>query len=152
MITIRPADLSEVDELTALCFRSKAIWGYDADFMEACREALTISLQDLASSSVQVAEQEGQVIAVAQVILKEGVASLDKLFVDPDLLRTGAGRTLFEWAQEHARQSGAGTLLIEADPDAAEFYRRMGAIDDGSVASESVPGRLIPRLKVEFAG
>lgn len=37
-------------------------------------------------------------------------------------------------------------LTVDADPDAAPFYRRMGARDDGQAASGSIPGRLLPRL------
>jgi len=41
-------------------------------------------------------------------------------------------------------------LVIDADPDAADFYRRMGAVDAGSVASGSISGRVIPRLTIEL--
>ena len=42
MIDIRPAEQAEIDALTAICHRSKAHWGYDRDFMEKCRDALTV--------------------------------------------------------------------------------------------------------------
>jgi len=42
MPTIRPARREECGLLTELALRSKAVWGYDAAFMEACREELTI--------------------------------------------------------------------------------------------------------------
>ena len=64
------------------------------------------------------------------------------------MLRTGPGRKLLDWAKATARAAGAPALVIEADPDAAEFYRRMGAVDDGVVPSGSIPGRLIPRLNL----
>jgi GNAT superfamily N-acetyltransferase len=84
---------------------------------------------------------------VAQVTLNDCGAELDKLFVEPPWLRSGAGRRLFGWAKEIASEAGAVTLVIEADPDAAGFYRRMGAIDDG-FAPGSIAGRLIPKLKL----
>jgi hypothetical protein len=37
---IRPAQADEVEALTALALRSKAHWGYDDAFMEACRAEL----------------------------------------------------------------------------------------------------------------
>jgi len=39
-------------------------------------------------------------------------------------------------------------MVIESDPGAAPFYRRMGAVDDGVATSASIPGRTIPRLKL----
>jgi len=39
-------------------------------------------------------------------------------------------------------------MQIESDPGAVAFYRRMGAVDDGVARSASIPGRLIPRLKL----
>jgi hypothetical protein len=39
---IRRALPEEAPTLCALAMRSKALWGYDAAFMEACRLALTI--------------------------------------------------------------------------------------------------------------
>lgn len=41
---------------------------------------------------------------------------------------------------------GADELIIEADPDAAPFYKRMGAEDAGLVQSGSITGRLLPKL------
>jgi hypothetical protein len=41
---------------------------------------------------------------------------------------------------------GADRMVIEADPDAAPFYRRIGAKDCGLVPSGSIPGRMLPKL------
>lgn len=62
-------------------------------------------------------------------------------------LRRGLhGRLLLQWAVETARQYGAGRIEIDADPDAAGFYERMGARQTGTVPSASIPGRMLPRL------
>jgi GNAT superfamily N-acetyltransferase len=87
---------------------------------------------------------------VAQITLKEGIAELSSLFVEPAQLRCGAGRQLFDWAKRTARGAGAAYLVIEADPHAAGFYRRMGAIDAGTVPSGSIPGRMLPLLKLSL--
>ena len=66
-----------------------------------------------------------------------------KLFVEPSALRSGTGKALLAWATDVAKKLGATRLTIEADPDAAPFYRRMGAYDVGQAPSGSVPGRMI---------
>ena len=148
MLALRPARPEEGAELTELCLRSKAVWGYDDAFMAACRKELTLTPAGIRASRVQVAELHGRLAGLAEVRSSGDTAQLEKLFVDPAMLRTGTGRKLFEWAKATARAAGATALVIEADPDAAEFYRRMGAVDDGLVPSGSIPGRLIPRLNL----
>jgi N-acetylglutamate synthase-like GNAT family acetyltransferase len=150
MISLRPARPDEAVSLTALCLRSKAVWGYTDEFMNACRPELTLTKESIASSRIEVAEIDGRLVGMAQLIIRESAAELDKLFVEPDYLRSGAGRALLTWAKAEASQLGAEVLLIDADPHAANFYRRLGASDDGFVRSASIPDRLIPRLKVEL--
>lgn len=143
---LRPARADELAELTELCLRSKAVWGYDAAFMAACRNELTLHPRDL-DTPLQVAEtDDGHVIGLAQIKLAGCEAELARLFIEPVLLRGGAGRVLFAWAVTEARRLGADHLTIDADPDAAPFYQRMGARPAGEVPSGSIPGRMIPRL------
>jgi GNAT superfamily N-acetyltransferase len=143
---IRPPEVEELPALSALCFRSKAVWGYDSDFMEACRRELSIEPRDLQSSSIAVAEQDGRIVGVAQIKVLASEADLLKLFIEPTILRAGVGRLLFGWAMQSARNQGADRLSIEADPDAAPFYRRLGAQDAGLADSGSIPGRMLPKL------
>ena len=143
---IRPPLVEELPALSELCFRSKAVWGYDDDFMEACRRELSIEPCDLRSTSIAVAEQDGKLVGVAQIRVVGSKADLLKLFVDPTVLRSGIGTALFAWASDLATGQGADRVLIEADPDAAPFYRRMGAQDVGLARSGSIPGRMLPKL------
>src|SRR5262245_34962978 len=99
--------------------------------MDACRHELTLRADDLTASAVGVAERGNRVLGVVQVSADGGEAQLDKLFVDPIALRSGAGRALFLWAKAIARERNARVLVIESDPGAAPFYRKMGAVDDG---------------------
>ncbi|MGM4927383.1 MULTISPECIES: GNAT family N-acetyltransferase [unclassified Tardiphaga] len=148
MLTLRGAHPDEAAALTELCLRSKAVWGYDAAFMAACRDELTLTPETFGSSLLQVAVRDGRVIGMVQVRIAGEVAQLDRLFVEPDQLRSGAGRILLDWAKAAARQVGAVVMIIEADPGAAGFYRREGAVDAGTVASGSIPGRCIPKLSL----
>jgi GNAT superfamily N-acetyltransferase len=142
----RTPTVEELPALSALCFRSKAVWGYDNDFMEACRRELSIEPCELRSTSIAVAEDNGKIVGVAQIEVDGGEADLLKLFVEPDTLRGGVGRALFAWAIDQATSMGADDLVIEADPGAVPFYRRMGAEDRGFAPSGSIRGRLLPKL------
>jgi len=149
-LTIRVPTIAELSGLSDLCFRSKAVWGYDEEFMEACRGELSFAPRDLASTSIAVAEHDGKPIGVAQVKVVDGKADLLKLFVEPTALRSGIGKALLVWVTGVAKRLGATQLTIEADPDAAPFYRRMGAYDVGEAPSGSVPGRMLPKLAMNL--
>jgi GNAT superfamily N-acetyltransferase len=150
MLQLRPARPDEAELLTDLCLRSKAVWGYDEAFMRACRAELTLLPADLAATSLQVAVDGNEVAGLVQVVVEGEKADLAKLFIAPSTLRSGVGRQLFDWAVNNARERGACWLWIDADPGAAGFYRRMGAIDDGVAPSGSIPGRFLPRLKLQL--
>ena len=90
------------------------------------------------------------IAGLAQGEMKDDGAELVKPFVDPARFRNGVGSALFGWASETAKSLGARRMIIDADPDAAAFYRRMGARDAGAAPSGSIPGRLLPRLQLEF--
>ena len=144
-MNLRQARKMELSELSALCMRSKAHWGYDDSFVAACRVGLTLGLHDLDENLLRVAEQEGAPVGVAQISLQSGWAELDKLLVEPTHIGCGVGRTLFEWAAQAARGADATSMNI-ADPAAAPFYRRMGAHDAGTAPSTAIAGRELPHL------
>ena len=145
-LIIRSARVDELPGLSDLCLRSKAVWGYDEEFMKACRSELSFGPQDLELTHVAVAEEDRRILGVVQVRISDDNADLLKLFVAPEVLRKGTGRALFAWATGISMQMGAHQLVIEADPDAAPFYRQMGARDAGTAPSVSIPGRMLPRL------
>ena len=150
VIRLRNALKDELSSLSGLCLRSKAHWGYDEAFMAACRIELTLHPDDLRTTSLQVAERDATVVGLAQVKVSGAEADLLKLFVEPALLGTGIGRRLFDWATARARDFGATSMIIEADPGAAPFYERMGAHHAGFAPSESIPGRMLPRMLMQL--
>jgi N-acetylglutamate synthase-like GNAT family acetyltransferase len=118
--------------------------------MEAFHSELAIQACELQSTSIAVAEENGKVVGVAQVKVNGAEADLLKLFVEPAMLRGGVGMQLFHWATSEATAMGAYRMLIEADPDAAPFYRRMGAKVCGFAPTGSIPGRMLPKLVKEL--
>lgn len=145
-VSLRSPVESECAALSALCLRSKAVWGYDDAFLERCRDELSICSADLLTGMLRVAEVEGEIAGVVQMTLDGGEAHLDKLFIDPAFLKHGIGRVLMEWVMTKASETGTSRIIIESDPDAAGFYRRMGAVEIGTTPSGSIPGRFLPRL------
>src|SRR6476646_2692876 len=44
-------------------------------------------------------KKDGRVAGVAQLVVRDSVAELDKLFVEPESLKSGIGRALLDWAK-----------------------------------------------------
>ena len=80
-----------------------------------------------------------------------GAFDLLHLFVDPQGLRQGVGRALFEAACIWCLAQGGTKLMILSDPNAADFYRRMGARLIGEAPSDAMPDRNLPLLEFRLA-
>jgi GNAT superfamily N-acetyltransferase len=145
VIAVRPARRGEAASLTALCLRSKAHWGYDAEFMRLCVPALTVHEKDIEAGRVLVAaEGEGAALALASVLGDAPTVDLQEMFVDPPAIGRGLGRTMFAAAVDLARTLGARRMTILADVNAAPFYERMGARYLRNEPSDAIPGRVLP--------
>jgi GNAT superfamily N-acetyltransferase len=151
MPAVRPARAGEGECLTALCVRSKAHWGYDAEFMRLCTAALTVSEASIAAGRVLVAtDAAGRTIGTVSVAEDGDMAELALMFVDPSAIGGGIGRALFEEAVGLARRLGYRRMAILADPNAAAFYQRMGARFVRDAPSDAIPGRTLPLYEYDL--
>lgn len=153
-IAIRDARESECDALTALCFRSKASWGYDAEFLEQCRSVLTVTPRLLRETRVRVAEApDGVPLGLASVRVERVPSGLEGelelLFVEPVSFRSGVGRALLTDVLRELRARGARCLWILSDPGAEPFYVAMGAARVGMRPSDAIVGRSLPWLRLD---
>lgn len=130
---------SDLPALSALCLRSKGYWDYDAAFLDACRNELTLHPDQIASTVLGMATRGGVPSGLVQISLGADPADLLKLFVDPPLIGHGLGRRLFDRAVAQARAQGA-----------AAFYAAMSARPVGTAASGSIPGRRLPLLVMDL--
>ena len=146
-LVIRRALPGEADALTALVLRSKAVWGYDAQFMRRAASELVVSEQDIECRDIFVAHAGEVAAGVAGVDHLAEPPELDLLFVDPTHKGTGVGGALLRHALLAARTRGLGELAIVSDPHAEGFYRSQGAVRVGSQRSEST-GRELPLMRI----
>ena len=135
-----------------LAFRSKASWGYSEQFMDACRAELTVSEPDIREHDFFVLDSGGEVIGFCALMKCDtgdaGEGELIDVFIDPARQQEGHGRRLVEHAKEIARERGWHSLRVAADPNAFEFYASCGAVQVGTVPSESIAGRELPFMKI----
>lgn len=147
MITLRPGRMHEASALTALAVRSKAWWGYDAAFMRACHDELTVRHDTLADRRLIVAEVDGEPAGLIAFGRPEAPPEVLLFFVDPPHMGQGVGRALWQAGLDLARARGWASFEVASDPGAEPFYRRMGCVPIGEIASDSIPGRSLPLLR-----
>lgn len=149
--TIRPARAEEAPALSALALRAKAHWGYDAAFLAACRDDLTVTPANIAAHTIRVATLAGQPCGFYGLRGTGETAELTDLWIEPGAIGQGHGRTLWAHAVATARARGCLELLVQSDPHAEGFYLAMGAARIGSRASTVIPGRELPLLRLALA-
>lgn len=149
---IRRATPDEAGVLTALAIRSKASWGYTPEFMERVRSILVVPAERIATQQVFAAEDSQGIAGFYELVATENpaVGWLESLFIEPRVIGTGCGRLLWQHAVQTARESGYTSVELESDPNAASFYRKMGAYLIGSVESTAQKGRMLPIMRFDL--
>ncbi|MEM1190471.1 MAG: GNAT family N-acetyltransferase [Pseudomonadota bacterium] len=151
---IREAIPQESNCLSALAFRSKGHWGYANEFMVACRRELTVEPSRLGTDDYQcfVAVDREEIIGFYTVErVSANSFELEALFVEPEHIGRGVGRTLIKDATRRVSALGIKRLIIQSDPHAAQFYIAAGAVEVGMRESGSVPGRQLPLFEITLA-
>jgi GNAT superfamily N-acetyltransferase len=112
--------------------RSKASWGYEAAFLEAVRDELTFTAEDLGLGPIFVLDIEGVIAGFYRLGGAPPQGAVSDLWLEPEFQGRGFGRRLWEHALSTARALGYRSLEIESDPNAEGFYMAMGAMRRGA--------------------
>lgn len=148
---IRRAQAKDTSTLTAIALRSKQSNGYDTEFMQACREELTVTDRHLHSSEYWLAETDVVCgFAALRFATDAGVADVESFFIDPPFQGQGVGRLLWQKLLERATQQETRMLQLAADPAAVGFYEVLGFRVTGLVPSGSIAGRTLPRMTLSL--
>ena len=126
-IDIRPAQVTEADQLSSIALAAKKYWGYPDRWIDLWRDQLTITTEYIAAHEVVVACLDQAIVGFYAVIDNGSIWALDHLWVQPNSIGRGVGRRLLQHAIDHAREHGVTAIEIEADPNAESFYQHMGA-------------------------
>lgn len=145
---IRRAGPDEAEALTALARRAKAHWPYSHALLATFAAEIALTPLDIERDEVWVLDAD-RPVGFHRVVAGEP-AILEDLWVDPVVIGRGHGRALWSHAVAVACATGARALELDADPHAIGFYERMGAIRIGDTPSAVVPGRMLPRMRIDL--
>ncbi len=126
---IRPVRIDEAQLLHELTQRSTMHWGYEPEFLDWEPQAIAVTPELLEKALANYAlEENGVVTGYYTLTGTVEHAHLDKLFVDAPYIGTGRGKLLWQHATATAKWLRVKKLDFYADPNAAPFYRAMGAV------------------------
>lgn len=150
-ITIRRVLPEGAEALTRIAISAKAHWGYPERWMEIWKPQLTFTPEYFEENESWVALDGTRLIAFYTLQEKNENVWLENLWVLPKYIGKGIGKRLFLHAIEIALQRGYKVLQLEADPNAAGFYEKMGMYQIGERRSE-VEGqpRILPVMEIEL--
>jgi predicted GNAT family N-acyltransferase len=129
-LTVRPArDAEEIAAAQQLRFRV---------FCEEQGVDRAHELDSLDRDSLHVvALDESGVVATCRLRFLERTCKLERMAVERRLRGLGAGAKLLGTAEELARERGAGTMVLNAQTRAREFYAANGYRPEGSPFMEA---------------
>ena len=148
-MSIRKAKPSESALLSAIAFESKSYWGYSPDFMDACRDELSVSTQNIESDTMnyQVYVEGDDIVGFYTTEkLSETEAELEALFVKPEYIGKGIGKLLMAHAVSYVKEQDFSLLTIQGDPNTTNFYLACDAKRIGEKASASIKEALSSAL------
>ena len=146
---IRPAAIDDANVLTQIALEAKRYWGYPEHWIKHWQADLTISPEFIGENHVYVAEADGEIRGFYALCVSGEKAELEHMWVTPASIGTGVGKELFLDAMERAAALAVRDMQITSDPNAAGFYKRMGATQIGETdAPVDGQPRKLPRLKI----
>jgi len=148
---IRPATSDEASTLTQIALESKSYWGYPEHWLKLWQQELAVSSEFIEKNYVFVFETGGEIRGFYALCINDSQAELEHIWVRPTDIGAGVGKELFLDAMERAARLNVGEVQLTADPNAAEFYKKMGAQQIGEARSE-IDGqpRILPRMKIDL--
>jgi len=162
-----PKDARDIAEIHVRSWRAAYRGQLADDFLDGLNVEDRLEMHRLALENppaeyrMWVAEEEGRTIGFAVTGKSEDADADDRtgevfaIYLDPDRVGTGLGRTLFSHAVDDLRERGyrSATLwVLESNELARRFYEIAGWTLDGATTSERVDCEMRPtvRYRVEL--
>jgi GNAT superfamily N-acetyltransferase len=136
--------------LTNITKKSKAYWEYSAWQMEEWSDLLTITEDYIKTNEVYKLSIDHLTVAYYSYIdLDETTIILDYLFVLPDYIGKGYGKSLMNDFINKIKKTERKRIILDADPNAQKFYESFGFIKIGQ-AETSIKDRFLPVMELKL--
>ena len=136
--------------LTEITVDGKAFWGYSKQQLSAWENDLTITEKYLLENETYKLILNGEIIGYYSFLkLTENHLKLDYLFLFQNFIGKGFGQLLLNDFLERAKRMNIIDIILEADPNAENFYKKFGFVTYDQRES-SIKERFLPLMKLDF--
>lgn len=152
-IKIRDAVLSDIEAIRELCRESKAYWGYDDDFMTKFMNQYHITAENIRNNTFKLFFDFERLVGFYAFAMNKNEAiplSLEDFFIHPDYIGQGIGKMMWLNCIDFVKSIGKDEFILESDPNAADFYKKMGCIQVRTRESPIMKNRFVPILKYKI--
>ncbi len=147
---IERAHKEDAQTLSDLTFRAKSYWNYSKEQLKRWEDDLTISTAYIDRNDVFKLILHNKIIAYySYQFINNKVLLLDNIFVDPEYIGKGYGKTLMNHLIKEAIQARKEKIKLESEPNAAAFYKKMGFKIVGQLES-SIKNRYLPIMELDI--
>ncbi|MCH2042897.1 MAG: GNAT family N-acetyltransferase [Saprospiraceae bacterium] len=147
---IERAKYTDANELTNITLRAKGHWGYSEEQLEAWKEVLTIHAVYIEQNEVYTLIQHEKIIGYYSYTRIDGdKVELDNIFLEPECIGKGYGKIMMQHFFKQIKTEHYRTVRLEADPNAEQFYQKLGfrCIDR---LESSIQGRFLPIMELNL--
>lgn len=150
-LTTRRANSSDIASINNILRASKGYWGYDEFFMNSFMERYALSDKYIKDNAVYVMFNNKNIIGFFSLVLHaDHSLELDHFFIRPECVRKGYGKQLWTICSSVARDLGAEEFTLWSDPQAEDFYAKMGCEKIGVKKSPFMPDRYPPIMRFKL--
>lgn len=141
----------DVDIINNLLRKSKQHWGYDENFINTFMDLYKFTADQITAIKTYLMISEDKVLGMYGFkINTNNELQLDSFFIDPEYIGQGLGKKMWLECINTGLKYNRGSFVIEADPNAEEFYIKMGCYKIREIDSSVQKGRLVPILGYDF--
>jgi GNAT superfamily N-acetyltransferase len=145
-ITLRPAQLSDLDEMQSVFQRASMSNERDRQLLLEHPEWLQQSDGAIKQGRTRVAvDEEGTLVGFATYRITNETAELEDLFVDPSHMRHGIATALVGDIARQLRDMNYATMEVTANWHAMSFYLEVGFEPEQLVETEGGPALRMQR-------
>lgn len=147
-MNILKAETEDSELLTTITKRSKAYWGFSEEILKEWEHLLSISKDYIEKNMVyKLVENENVIGYYSYFSIDEKTIKLDNLFILPEFIGKGFGKTLMNDFLEKANRLGIKKITLDAEPNAENFYKTFGFETVGQLES-SIKDRYLPIMEL----
>ncbi|MCE3269144.1 MAG: hydroxyurea phosphotransferase [Burkholderiales bacterium] len=147
-IKIEQVQLNEIGEINKLLYLSKGYWDYDRIFMDKFMKGFSITEDYLKANSVFSCYYNFVLAGFFAFSNTNDKLELDYFFISPQYIGKGIGKQLWNYCCHIAQEKyNRNYFTLWSDPNAENFYTKMGCKKIGSKKSNLLLNRDAPILE-----